>query len=310
MAEFWEAVHIRGQQTDAVWFTHAPAKLVGTTTQAMHAADVGQIMTDVDARDVQEDVWDDAEKAVDLSFKFIHNIGVRAPAIFDETLEDDDPLNDDLDDIFREDPDTQHGAMKRARKVISFWNRMNAKRAAMTPPLPPVLVGTKAVADLQTALASHPGLMQTAENELAELNDKKDDLQKTARRVNRINKRWHRLWKNDFDEDSPERNALSQVDTEEGTNPPTAMEVNTLTQSGLLVAIVYVAGGGRSATSLVVVWQVVGVDADFGHARPVILAGQTVGPFTAGQTINFKTRASNSAVTTPVECAVKTITVT
>ena len=42
MAEFWEAVHIRGQQTDAVWLTFGPAVQVGTTTQAMHAADVLQ----------------------------------------------------------------------------------------------------------------------------------------------------------------------------------------------------------------------------------------------------------------------------
>jgi hypothetical protein len=46
------------------------------------------------------------------------------------------------------------------------------------------------------------------------------------------------------------------------------------------------------------------------HDTPVIVAGQTVGPLTAGQTINFKTRASNSAVRTPVESAVQTIALT
>ena len=168
MAEFWEAVHIRGQQTDAVWLTFGPAFQVGTTTQAMHAADVALILTHVTERDVQKDVWDDAVKAVDLNFKFIHDIGVRAPAVLDEMLEDDDPLNDDLDDIFSVDPDTQHGCMNRARRVISFWTRVNAKRAAMTPPLPPVLVGATTVAALQTALTNHPGLMQTAKNELSD----------------------------------------------------------------------------------------------------------------------------------------------
>jgi hypothetical protein len=100
---------------------------------------------------------------------------------------------------------------------------------------------------------------------------------------------------------------LSQVDTEEGTNPPTALEINTVTQSGLSVAVAYVAGGGSHATSLLLQWQVVGVDADFGHDTPVILAGQTVGPFTAGQTVNFRVRASNSAGTT--DSAVKTIVI-
>ena len=68
------------------------------------------------------------------------------------------------------------------------------------------------------------------------------------------------------------------------------------------------AGRGRHATSLILQWQVDGVDADFGHNRPVVLAGQTVGPFTAGQTVNFPVRAANSAGTT--ESAVKTITLT
>ncbi|NDK16562.1 MAG: hypothetical protein GW911_31420, partial [Armatimonadetes bacterium] len=41
--------------------------------------------------------------------------------------------------------------------------------------------------------------------------------------------------------------------------------------------------------------QIIGVDEDFGHPTPVVLTGQTSGPFAAGQTINFKTRAENSA---------------
>jgi len=308
MAEFWEAIHIRGQQTDAVWLTFSSAFQVGTTTQVMHAADLALMLTHVNERDVQKDVWDDAVAAVKLNFDFIHDMVVRAPAVLDEMLEDDDPLNDDLDDIFSVDPDTQHGAMNRTRKVISFWTRVNAKRAAMTPPLPPILVGTTTVADLQTALTNHPGKLQTAQNEESELNGKKSQLQTTTRRVDRINKRWYRSWKNNFAEGSPERNALSQVDTEEGTNPPTALEINTLLQSGLLLLVAYVAGGGRHATSLILQWQVVGVDADFGHNTPVILAGQSVGPFTAGQTVNFRVRAANSAGTT--DSVVKTITLT
>ena len=70
----------------------------------------------------------------------------------------------------------------------------------------------------------------------------------------------------------------------------------------------YVAGGGRHATSLVLVFQVVGIDPDFGHPTPVVLTGQTIGPFTSGTTINVKTRAANSAGAT--ESVVKTITLT
>jgi len=101
---------------------------------------------------------------------------------------------------------------------------------------------------------------------------------------------------------------LSQVDTEEGTNPPTAKEIATVTQSGTSVDIVYVDGGGNHATTLMLQWQVVGVDSDFGHDTPVILTGQTVGPFPAGHAVNFRVRGANSAGTT--DSAVQTITVT
>jgi len=60
------------------------------------------------------------------------------------------------------------------------------------------------------------------------------------------------------------------------------------------------------ATSLVIAYQVVAVDADFGHATVVILTGQAIGPFPAGAAVNFKTIATNSAGTT--ESAVQTIT--
>jgi hypothetical protein len=306
MAEFWQAVHIRGQQSIGVWGTFAAAFQVGDLTLALHSADVTLILTHVNERDVQDDVFDDAKLARDQNFDLIYDVVTRVPQLIDAVLDDADPLNNDLDDVFTVDPDGQHGCMERARRVISLWNRVNAKRAAMAPPLPALLLGTTAVADLTTALNNHPGLLQTVENERSELSQKKSQLQATARRVDRNNKRWYGAWANNFADGSPEKNALSGVDTEEGTNPPTALEIDTVTQSGLSVAVAYVAGGGNHATSLMLQWQVVGVDAEFGHDTPVILTGQTVGPFTAGATVNFRVRATNSAGTT--DSAVKTIT--
>lgn len=308
MAEFWEAVHIRGQQSIGVWGTFLPAFQVGSVTLALHTADVALILTHVNERDVQQDSVDDAIAARNLNFDFIHDIVVRTPQLIDATLDDADSLNNDLDDLFNVDPDRQHGCMERARRLISLWNRVNTKRAAMVPALPALTLGATTVANLQTALTNHPGLMQTVENERSELSQKKSQLQATSRRTDRNNKRWYAAWGNNFAEGSPENNALSQVDTEEGTNPPTALEIDTLTQTGLSVAVAYVAGGGHHATSLILLYQIVGTDPDFGHATPVVLAGQTIGPFTAGATINVKTRGTNSAGAT--ESAVQTITLT
>ncbi len=179
----------------------------------------------------------------------------------------------------------------------------------MRSPLPALLLGTASVADLTTALNNHPGLMQVVENERNELNQTKSQLQTTARRVDRNNKRWYGAWGTNFAVGSPEHNAmLSQVSTETGTIPPTAKEIATLTQSGVSVDVAYATGGGNHATTLLLQWQVVGVDPDFAHDTALILTGQTAGPFPAAATINFRVRASNSAGT--IDSAAQTITLT
>ena len=86
---------------------------------------------------------------------------------------------------------------------------------------------------------------------------------------------------------------------------PTALGIATATASGLNANLSYTSGGGSHATSLRLLWRIVGVDADFTQSTPVLLAGQTVGPFLAGQTVEFKTRAENSVGST--DSAVKTV---
>lgn len=298
MAEFWEEPHVRGQQTIGVWGTFAPAFTVGELTLAAHTADVALILTHVNEREVQKDVYDDAVSARDNNAAFIRDINVRAPGLIDATLSPDDDLRGDLGDVFNVDQRTIEGVTSRARVVISLWNRTNAKRAAATPPLGPLLVGTTAVAALQAAVNNHPSLLQTIENEQAELGQKRSQLRSTADRVDRNNKRWYKAWGNNYPPGTPENDGLSQVDTEHGTIAPTALAISSLTQAGTAVQIIYVAGGGLHASSLQLLYQVVGVDADFGHGSPVILTGQTVGPFPAAATVNFKTRGTNSVGTT------------
>jgi hypothetical protein len=95
---------------------------------------VALILTQVNERDVQQDVVDDAIAARDQNFDLLHDIVTRAPQLIDSVLDDADPLNNDLDDVFNVDPDSQHGVMERARRLVSLWTRVNVKRAAMTPP--------------------------------------------------------------------------------------------------------------------------------------------------------------------------------
>jgi hypothetical protein len=295
MAEFFEPVHQRGQQTLAVWSTFSPAFQVGSLTLAAHTADVAQVLTQVNDRDVQQDVQDDAVLARDASFEALRDIVVRVPQLIEATLEDDDLLQNDLDDIYAVDLKRTHGVMERARRVISLWNRVNTTRAAMTPALPPLTLGAKTVADLQTLLTAHPALLQTLENERSELSQKKSILATTVRRVDRNNKRWYAAWSKNFAVGSPEYNALTQISTEPSTPVPTALEIAALSPSANSVVVTYQPGGGNHATTLILQWQIVGVDPDFTHDTPVVIEGQTVGPFPANSEVRFITRASNSS---------------
>ncbi len=307
MPEFHQEAHQRGQQSIGVWGTFDPSFRVGALTLTAHTTDVGLLVTQADARGSQQDVLDDAMLARDGSFNAIRDIIIRVPQLIEATLDEDDPLHDDLDDVYAINPNSQASLQERARRVVSLWTRANTARLGHSPPPPlgPLLLGSIGVADLQTLLANHPGLLQTVENERSELSQKSSLLNTTARRVDRNNKRWYLAWSKFFPVGSPENNALSQVDTGPTTPLPSAVEIDTLVASGNNVAVTYVAGGGAHATTIVLLYQIVGTDPDFGHATPVDLDGQTVGPFPPGADIHFKTRASNS--TGDTDSAVKSI---
>lgn len=128
MAEYWQAMHLRGQQTIGVWGTFAPTFQVGPLTLAAHTADVALILTHVDERNVQQDVLDEAVLARDANFDLIHDIVVRVPQLIDAVLEDSDPLNNDLDDIFGVNPDSQHGSRDELDPAMASGRRRRGLR--------------------------------------------------------------------------------------------------------------------------------------------------------------------------------------
>lgn len=308
MSEYWEQPHIRGQQTIAVWNTFAPTFTVGTLTLAAHQLDVALIYTQVNDREVQQDVFDAATTARDDNYDFLRDMNVRATQVIEASLDPDDSLQAEVADVRNITALNQEGVLLRARRLISLWTAVNVKRAALVPPLPELQVGAKKVADLTAAVNGHGGLLLTMEQERAKLTQKKEALRVTVERVDQNNKRWYVAWGGNFAPGTPEHNALAQIDTEAGASQPTALEIATVTQNGTAVDVSYVAGGGHHATSLQVLYKVDGVDASFAHATPVLLAGQSLGPFAPGQTVEIETRSSNSVGA--AESAVKTLTLT
>lgn len=100
----------------------------------------------------------------------------------------------------------------------------------------------------------------------------------------------------------------STIPTSPTTPEPTPVEIATATpQAPSRVALVYVPGGGAHSTTTMVQWQVVDVDADFGHDTTLNPAGQTITvAAAAGATVRIRIRTTNSSGTT--FGAVKTVT--
>lgn len=307
MAEKHAEVHTRAQQTGAVWTTHAATFKVGKLTAAQHATDAGALFTAANTRDLAQDAVDDARTARDNNFTLLSKLGVAFPRAVEGQLEVDDDYHGEVADCRKIEVVSHADAMARARGVVSLVTRVNTARAALVPPLDPITVkhpdGSNTdvpVATLATILANHPGLMQTVQDRVADLNKTRGALNRATTKVDQNNKRWFAAWEGNFPEGSAERDALSQIDTGPTTPAPSALELNPVTpQAGGQFAATYVPGGGAHASTLHLQWKVVGVDLEFGHDTLVVLAGQTVATgAAAGVDVIFRTKAANSQGTT------------
>ena len=307
MNEYWEGIYHRGQQSIGVWFTFLLNFIFGEVTLANHTADVSALQTKANERDVQQDALDVARSIRDANLKFMEDLCIRFPRKLEGELSPDDSLHKEISDLRDVAPDSPDSTAKRTRRTLSLWNLFNAPRLAAVPPLPAFLVGTSAVGDLQTALNGQNQKMQNVENERGLFKKKAEALRVLAEKVDGNNKRWFAAWEGEFAAGSPERNALSQVDTGNPTPLPTALEINTaVVQPPDKVGFTYVAGGGDHATVFKLVWKIEGVDAEFVHETVLNLAGQTVTLVgAAGKTVTFKARATNSTGST--DSAVKTV---
>lgn len=307
MSEYWEDIYHRGQQTVGVWSTFAPAFTAGEVTLASHTTDTAALQTKANERDVQQDVVDVARDTRDVNLRFMEDLCVRFPRKLEGDLAPADPLHSEIADLRLINPNTPDAVAARTRRTISLWNRVNAQRAAAVPPLPAFHVGGTLVAALDTALTNQNTLLQAIENERGKLAQKREALRVLATKVDDNNKRWFAAWEGEFTNGSPERNALSQIDTGSPTPEPDALEINTVTATPPdQVAVTYVAGGGNNATSFKLKWRIETVDADFVHEAVLNLAGQTVVvPGASGKTVSFKAVATNSTAST--DSAVKTV---
>ena len=173
---------------------------------------------------------------------------------------------------------------------------------ALTEPMIPAL--------LKALLDGYTDLVKAMHDEQEALDRKRAALRTLDRRVDQLNKRWYKVMKNTFDPGSDAYEALSGITTEPSTPAPDPIEINTLAQGGdegRQVLVSYLPGGGDHATSKLVKWQVVGVDADFVNSAPLDASGNALGPFAVGTVVRVITEVSNSSGTRTT--APRTITI-
>ncbi len=308
MHQSWQAAHLRGQQSVGVWETWNAAFAVQGRTLAQHKTDLDLLLTQAQQVRDQEAVADAAATARDNNYNTLHDIATRMPSYLEAQLTADSLRKKELSRVFDVRPDSLRGLTERCRRLLTLWINVNADRAAAVPPLPALDLDGVLVAVFQAKFNGHDELVQ-AEITVSALAVKLDEtLIVTEKRAHDLNTDWYQAWGNYYAAGSPQKAALSQVDTGPVTQPPTPLEIATLTQSGLSVQVAYVPGGGKHATTLLLLWQVDGVDPGFDHSTPVLFAGQTVGPYVVGQTVNFKTRGANS-INPSVESPVVTIVI-
>lgn len=291
----WQTIHQRGQQTNAVWNTHAPAFTVGTLTLALHQADVAALPAAGQALASEQDVVDAARAARDATCDLIKDLATRAPRVLDGALDFGDPLHGDLDDIRLVEITGLDTIISRGQRVRSVWEKVNVRNAALVPPIPALVVGSKTVADLVAALTELPVKTQAVEDTRSVLSDKRSSLRALAGKVDKNNKRWYAAWEGNFPAGSPERDALTQIDTGTPTPPPTVLLIASLSGiNATTVQVSYTAGGGAHASELELQWQLAG-QPDWTVAGDATEPSQQVSePDFEQATVRFRTRAKNS----------------
>lgn len=300
----WEITKERAQLTLTVWTQHAPTLKIGILGTTDLEDWIAQFEPLVQLRAVKQDDADAAYRAGQGTLDKLKLLGTKIPAILEGQLSENTLLMKDLKEVYQIAQRGEGTILERARALYPLWVRANTALAALVPTQPPikrVVQGVEYTAALYKALMDgYTVQVQDTSNANGLLSATKMDLTALDDKTDQLNKSWYKVAKATYDAGSSAYAALGSIPTEGGTPAPDTIEINTVTQggeTGLQVLVDYVPGGGGHATTKLIKWQVVGVDADFSHSAPLVAGGNAVGPFTVGQVVILITEATNSSGT-------------
>ncbi len=302
--EFWEITQQRAQETLPVWTQYVPTLLI----KGQGRADLNTLIDGfeplVQERTAAQDRYDQSYRNCQDALLRMKILGTKVPAIIEGQLNDDTRQMKELEDVYRTAPRAESTILKRLRELLPVWERANAALAADQPPQPAIVrkvggvIYTTALA--RTLLDSYTALVKVMKDEEEALDVARANLRKHDSITDGLNKSWYKVVKASSDPEDDVYLALNGITTEPSTPAPDAIEINTVAQGGddgLQVLVEYLPGGGEHATTKLIKWQVVGVDADFTHSAPLDREGNALGPFKVGQVVRVITEVGNSSGT-------------
>ena len=189
---------------------------------------------------------------------------------------------------------------------------MNAARAAAVPPKPALTIDYQgvaiAVADFTATMDAAIAAQKTEAEKQRDVTNAKSALRAADRKLDRASKRWYQAWLKAYPPGTPEGDAAqSQVPTEQGQPQAQVLGIlSAVAQPNHTIVVSLDPAGGDNATTKELQYQLPG-EPEFGHSTPITANTMTVGPFTAGVTVSFRTVVSNSNpgfVTSPVVSAI------
>lgn len=227
MNEQQSAVHTRAQQTCAVWNQHAPTLEFGDLKLADHQALTASIPTLEQAILTQEDAANFAKGAVFMNLAYLEDINARFVKAVEGGCKKGDPCLNELADLRKIKQNSRKKVLDRAPMTISLWTKVNANRAAATPAVAALKVGTATLAEFTAKRNGHEALVQAATNEESALKDRRQQFEAAIAELNIGNQRWLDGWTAEFPEGTPERAALSQITIPSNATPVPGQAVIT-----------------------------------------------------------------------------------
>ena len=310
----WEITKQRAILSLTVWTQQAPTLKIGGLGKEDLEAWIAEFEGVVQDRAVKQDNAVGAYRAQQATLQKIKLLGTKVPQMMEGHLNTNELLMKDLKQVYAVSPRTEGTILERGRMLFPLWVRANAALAAMTPPQDPIkrlVQGIEQTAVMFKALLDgYTGQVQTTSDKAGLLKTTKKNLEELDEKTDKLNKDWYKVMKASYDPGSAAYEALSTIPTEGGTPAPDTIEIDTVLQGGedgLHVEVEYESGGGGHATTKLIKWMVVGVDADFIHSEPLTAEGNEIGPFTVGQVVTLMTEVTNSSGTR--NSAPRTITI-